>query len=363
MKVRRCESAYYRIPREVWWPVPQVGSTVSVDALELITCRVETADGIVGLGYAYTLGHGGAAVHTMLEAEVSPALTGRELQSPVSAWNDLLWRLTWAGRSGVSLMAIAAADIALWDAASKEAGLPLYRFLGAQREQIAVYGSGIDLAYTLDELLTEVRDFQDSGFTALKIKVGRSHSEDIQRVRAVRTEVGPDVTVMVDANMGWTLDEAARRARAFEEYEIAWLEEPLVPEDIDGHAELQRSTSIPIAAGETLFSPFEFKNYIQRRAIRILQVDVTRVGGITAWLEVASLAHAFHLPLAPHFVQDIHVHLLCAVPNAMVLEYLPWFDVFIEEPLLIEGGVARPPGRPGHGVTFKQDLLQPHRLK
>jgi L-alanine-DL-glutamate epimerase-like enolase superfamily enzyme len=363
MKIGRCESAYYRIPREVWWPLPQAGSTVSVDALELITCQVETVDGIVGLGYTYTLGHGGAAVHAMLEAEVVPALIGNELTSPATAWNGLLWRLTWTGRSGISLMAIAAADIALWDAAARQAGEPLYRFLGAHREQIAAYGSGIDLAYTLDELLTEVRDFQERGFTAVKIKVGRSYSEDIQRLRAVRTEVGPEVTVMVDANMGWNLAEAARRARAFEECEVAWLEEPLVPEDIDGHVELQRSTSIPLAAGETLFSPFEFKNYIQRGAIRILQPDVARVGGITAWLEVASLAHTFHLPLAPHFVQDIHVQLLCAVPNAMVLEYLPWFDLFIEEPLHVEGGVARPPGRPGHGVTFKQDLLQPHRVR
>jgi len=119
MKVESCESAFYRIPREVWWPLPQAGSTVSVDALELITCRVETADGAVGLGYAYTLGHGGAAVHTMLEAEVMPALIGREITSPATVWDELLWRLTWAGRSGVSLMAIAAADIALWDVAAR----------------------------------------------------------------------------------------------------------------------------------------------------------------------------------------------------------------------------------------------------
>jgi L-alanine-DL-glutamate epimerase-like enolase superfamily enzyme len=219
------------------------------------------------------------------------------------------------------------------------------------------------LAYSLDELLEEVRNFREQGFKSIKIKVGRTYREDVERVHEVRQGIGSDIALMVDANMGWDLAEAARRVHAFEADGIAWLEEPLVPEDIDGHAQLQSQTTVPIAAGETLFSPFEFKNYVRKGAIRILQVDVTRVGGVTAWLEVAALADTFHLPLAPHFVQDIHVHLLCAVPNAMILEYLPWFDRFVQEPLVIRAGVAKPPERLGHGVTLQRDLLEPYRLR
>jgi L-alanine-DL-glutamate epimerase-like enolase superfamily enzyme len=332
-----------------------------VDKIELITCEIQTEDGATGVGYAYTLGHGGAAVHAMLEREIAPALTGRTVTSLSGLWNELFWTLSWAGRSGVSTMAISAADIALWDAAAKQAGLPLFRLLGACREEIPAYGSGIDLAYSLDELLEEVGRFQEQGFRSIKIKVGRTYREDGERVHRVAREIGSEIGVMVDANMAWDLAEAARRVRAFEADGIAWLEEPLVPEDIEGHAALQEQTTVPIAAGETLFSPFEFKNYVRRGAIRIIQVDVTRVGGITAWLEVAALANTFHLPLAPHFVQDVHVHLLCAVPNAMVLEYLPWFDRFVEEPLVLREGIARPPERPGHGVTLRRDLLEPYR--
>ena len=147
-----------------------------------------------------------------------------------------------------------------------------------------------------------------------------------------------------------------------EGFDLSWLEEPLEPEDVDGHARLQAQTAIPIAAGETLMSPYEFRNYFAAGAIRVVQADVTRMGGITPWLRVAQMAEAAHLKLAPHFVQDLHVHLLCAIPNALILEYLPWLDRLLESPLRLEGGVARPPQEPGHGVRFSEEVIGPHRV-
>jgi L-alanine-DL-glutamate epimerase-like enolase superfamily enzyme len=195
----------------------------------------------------------------------------------------------------------------------------------------------------------------------VKIKVGRSSAEDVERVRAVRELVGNGCRLMVDANMAWTLAEAAQRLKALEPYDIDWLEEPLTPEDVAGHSALQQSTTVPLAAGESLFSLWEFASYFRAGAIRVAQPDVTRLG-VTGWLKVACVAEAFHVPIAPHFVPEVHVHLACAVPNAVLIEYLPWFERLLSSTLEIANGVARPPSTPGHGVVLNRDLLEPYRI-
>jgi L-alanine-DL-glutamate epimerase-like enolase superfamily enzyme len=359
MKIVHCACRHARVPREEWWPLPLAGLLHQVSQIELITCELETDSGLRGFGYTYTLGHGGVGVQSILAHEIAPVLMGRDTDELGGLWDELWWRLHWVGRGGVVPVAMAAADIAIWDLRAKAAELPLHRYLGSTGKDVPAYGSGVDLAYDDDELVESVRAFREQGLLAYKIKVGRAAGEDLARIAAVRAEIG-DAPLMVDANQGWDLAEAARRARSFEQYDIAWLEEPLVPEDVDGHAELQAGTSVPIAAGETLFSPYEFKNYFRHSAMRVVQADVTRLGGITGWLEVARMAEAFHLPMAPHFMQDIHVQLLGAIPNPMYLEYLPWFDHFVSRPLVIRAGRVAPGDEPGHGVSFRDGVLDDH---
>lgn len=335
---------------------------MSIDAIDLITCEIVTSDGVIGLGYTYTLQRGGQAIHAMLQHEIAPELAGRRVERPESLWNEL-WRACYRfGRGGVLSVALAAADVAIWDAVAKTAGLPLYQFLGTHRSSIRVYGSSIDLGYSEEELLATVQNWLDRGFQAVKIKVGRSLREDIQRLTAVRDLIGPDTTLMVDANNGWDLPEATRRVRPFEQFDLTWLEEPLDADDIRGHALLQQHTTIPIAAGETLFSVAEFSRYLDANALLFPQPDTGRLGGITPWLRVANLAHARSLPIAPHFLQDQHVHLLCAIPNGWILEYLPLLDELIEEPLQVRSGMASPPDRPGLGVSFRQDALRHYQV-
>ena len=362
MRIGSCTSKLHRVPRNVWWPLPLAGLLHDVTHIELITLHLESEEGLTGLGYTYTLGRGGVGVHAILEHEIAPALIGREIDELGGLWNELWWQLHWVGRGGVVPVAMAAADIAIWDMRAKAAGVPLHRLLGTVRPDVAAYGSGVGPRMQLEELVQSVRAFRDQGLQAFKIKVGRTYHEDLERIAAVREAIG-GAPLMVDANQGWDVAEASRRARAFEAFDIAWLEEPLVPEDVDGHAELQCQTTIPVAVGETLFSPYEFKNYFRHSATRIAQPDVTRLGGITGWLAVAQMAEAFHIPLAPHFMQDIHVHLLCAVPNALYLEYLPWFDYFIEETLEVREGRVAPLTTPGHGVRFKEGVLDEHTIK
>jgi L-alanine-DL-glutamate epimerase-like enolase superfamily enzyme len=355
--------AQYHLPREAWWPVAIADHTLAIDAIDIVTCEVDTAEGVTGFGYTYSLSRGGGPIRSMLADEITPVLTGAEVQSPEVVWRRLWRDLYRFGRGGVAAVAMAAADVALWDALAKAAGLPLYRYLGAFRDRVPVYGSSIDLGFSQDALLATTAEWMRRGFGAVKIKVGRSASEDLARIAAVRDQIGPDVRLMVDANNGWDLPEASRRIKLMEPFDLTWLEEPLPADDLEGHARLQAISSIPIAAGETLFSTYELARYMRADAIRFVQADVGRLGGITPWLQIAQVAEAHHLPMAPHFLHDIHVHLLCAIPNAYILEYLPLLDAVLERPLVVEDGLAVPGDEPGIGVRFRDDAIAPHRVE
>jgi L-alanine-DL-glutamate epimerase-like enolase superfamily enzyme len=362
MRIARFSVGHYRVPREVWWGERRIGASgYEISDLELVTFELETEDEVRGTGFTYTIGRGGAAVRAMLEQEVGPLLLGADCRDVRHHWHRLHRELHFVGNGGVTAVAIAAADIAQWDALACEAGLPLYRFLGAHRDQIDTYASGVNLAYSLEELVDEMNEFRDAGFSAVKMKVGRTLAEDVERVGAVRAAIGERSRLMVDANMGWTQAEAARRLRVLDDFDLYWLEEPLVPHDVEGHAALQRQTATPIAAGETLFTPHDFGAYFRAQALRIPQPDVIRLG-VTGWLQVAELADAFGLPVAPHFIPEIHVHLACAVPNALTLEYLPILERLLVEPLAVRDGLASPSQGPGHGMHFSHDLLAGHRL-
>ncbi len=361
--VAAVETEHYRVPQPVFSPTPLKDTTHTIEALDLIVATVRTADGVVGMGYSYTTGHAAAAVKAMLDTEIAPYVVGRSCRDAERLWEESWWRTHWAGRGGVSTLAMAAVDIALWDAQAVAAGLPLYRYIGAHRDAIRGYGSGVNLSLSLPELVAQAEEFVARGFTGYKLKVGRpTPREDEERLAALRETLGPDGLLIVDANMGWTLAEALRRVGDLERHGVYWLEEPLIPEDVAGHAALARATTAPIAAGENLYTTYQFTDYIRAGALHIVQADVVRCGGITEWLKIAHLAQAANLLMAPHFVAELHLHLLCAVPNALILEYLPWFDALVEQPLHPRGGLFTPPDRPGHGVTFDLEKLNRYQV-
>ena len=361
--VAAVETEHYRVPQHVFSATPLEDTTHTIEALDLIVATVRTDDGVVGMGYSYTTGHAAAAVKAMLDTEIAPHAVGHSCRDAERLWEEAWWRTHWAGRGGVSTLAMAALDIALWDAQAVAAELPLYQYIGAHRTGIRGYGSGVNLSLSLPDLMAQAEGFVARGFTGYKLKVGRpSPREDAERLAALRQTLGPDGLLMVDANMGWTLAEALRRVKDLERHDVYWLEEPLIPEDIAGHAALARATTVPIAAGENLYTRYQFGDYVRADALHIVQADVVRCGGITEWLRIAHLAQASNRPMAPHFVAELHVHLLCAVPNALILEYLPWFDALVQEPLQPDGDVFVPPDRPGHGVAFDREKLAPYRV-
>ena len=191
------------------------------------------------------------------------------------------------------------------------------------------------------------------GFSGSKVKIGKPHgSEDYARLSAVRAAVGDGFEIMTDCNQGFTVDEAIRRAARLKELDLAWIEEPLPADDLDGHIRLTRSTPTPIAVGESMYSIRHFREYMQKGACSIVQVDVARIGGITPWLKVAHAAEAFDIPVCPHFLMELHVSLCAAVPNARWVEYIPQLDTLATEPMRIEDGHAIPSDAPGIGIAW-----------
>lgn len=329
----------------------------------LVVVRITTEDGASGMGYTYCVGRmGGTAIATLIRDNLGPLLIGEDPRRIEHLWDKLWWALHYVGRGGIAVFALSAVDVALWDLKAKLAGEPLWRLLGGYDSRVEAYGGGIDLHLSLDELLAQTQTFLDAGLNAVKIKVGRpSLAEDCERVAAVRELLGPDRKLMVDANMKWGIDEALRAVRAFEPFDVYWVEEPIVPDDIEGHRRLETEGSIPIATGENLHTIFEFRRMIAQGNVTFPDADISNIGGITAWLKVAHLAEAYHRKVTTHGIPEMHVSCLAAIPNASLLEIHAFrLDDFLIYPLQIEDGYVYASERPGHGVAIDWEKIAPH---
>ena len=330
----------------------------------VVTVGVRTDGGTEGLGYTYTVGKtGGSATLALVRDDLVPILVGADPRRIEQLWEKMWWRLHYVGRGGIASFALSAVDVALWDLKAKAADEPLWRLLGGHTNRVRVYAGGIDLELSLDALRRQTEENLQRGFRAVKMKVGRDRlTEDVQRVAAIRKLLGPDVPLMVDANMRWTVQQAIRASDAFAEHDVFWLEEPTIPDDVDGHRRIEAEGPLPVATGENLHTLYEFQKMIAAGGVSFPQPDVSNIGGITGWLKVAHLAEAHNLPVTTHGVHDLHVHTLAAVPNASYLEAHGFgLERFLREPLMIEDGWAIAPDRPGHGVQFDWEALAAHR--
>ena len=339
--------------------VTRVDAIQSFVSQETPILTITDSDGAQGTGYCYTIGTGGPAIMALIEHTLAPALIGRDVDRIESIWHDLLFRTHATAVGAISSLSLAAIDTALWDLRCKKQGLPLWKAAGGSRDRIPLYSTeGGWLHLEIQALVSDALEMKARGFRGSKIKIGRDHlSEDARRLAAVREAVGPAYEILTDGNQGFTLSESIRRARMLEEYDIGWFEEPLPADDVCGHAELARSTSVPIAVGESLYSLSQFKDYLHAGAASVVQVDVARIGGITPWLKVAHLAEAYNVMVCPHFLMELHLSLVCAVPNARWLEYIPQLDELTTETIQIEDGLAIPSDAPGLGIAWDWDAI------
>ena len=330
----------------------------------LVTVRITDEQGQEGLGYTYTPNNiGAAAIHKLIEQDFTEAILTTNLDSIEAFWDEMWWHLHFVGRGGLAAFAMAAVDVALWDLQAKSANKPLWRLLGGNSCEVKAYAGGIDLDFTLEELLAQAEGFLEQGYRAIKMKVGRDELEqDIERVQAMRNFVGTGFPLMVDANMRWTVDQAIKAATALASYSLYWLEEPVIPDDFVGHERVQAEGGVPVASGENLHSVYEFQRLIESGGVNYPEPDAATVGGITPWLKIAEHSDTCGLQITSHGIHDIHVHLLAAVPNADYLEVHGFgLERFIAEPLILKNGVAQAPDRPGHGVALDFEALEMYR--
>jgi L-alanine-DL-glutamate epimerase-like enolase superfamily enzyme len=358
MRIDTIQAQHFQIPL----PTTLSDSTHGeITHFTLVTVQVRNEQGQEGLGYTYTVGKiGGAAIRALIEDDLRPILVGQDPRRIEHLWQRMWWGLHYVGRGGLAGFAMAAVDIALWDLKGRLAGEPLWRLLGGHSPRVVVYAGGIDLQHPLDDLLAETRHNLGRGYRAIKMKVGRDDlAEDVERVRAMRDLLGPGFPLMVDANMRWSVEQAIRAARALAPYDLTWLEEPSIPDDVEGHARIAREGGLPIATGENMHTLYEFQKMIAAGGVAYPEPDMTNLGGITPWLKVAHLAEAHNLPVTSHGVHDLHVHCLAAVPNASYLEAHGFgLERYMRQPLHIAEGYARAPDRPGHGVELDWNALE-----
>ena len=347
--------------------VPKVKRTDAIQSFvsqQTPIVKIIDSDGVEGVGYSYTIGTGGSSVMSLLKDHLAPQLIGLCPDNIEAIWLDLKLSTNATYVGPITALALAAIDTALWDMKCKRANLPLHVMAGGATDKVKLYTTeGGWLHIDKEKLVEDALKAKELGFYGAKFKIGKPHvAEDVERIAAVREAVGSSWDIMVDANQSLTVDESIRRAKNFEAFDLAWIEEPMPAEDVDGHIRLCQSTSTPIAVGESMYSMAHFREYMQKGACSIVQVDVARVGGITPWLKVAHTAESFNMPVCPHFLMELHVSLVCAVQNNRWLEYIPQLDDITTKGLEIINGEAIAPKEAGLGIAWDWDELNARRI-
>jgi len=341
-----------------------------------VVVQVTADDGQVGVGECIVR-RAPEVVTTVVDRLLAPLVLGRDPWDVEGLWDEMLALLRrWGHSRGFVLEAMSGIDIALWDLLARSVGKPLYKFLGgAGRENVRCYISKVYFD-EIPKMAAEARAQVDRGFNAVKVQIGWPASRggdraDVRTVRAIREAVGPDVDIMLDANGAYDVGTAVRVGRQLEELNVAWLEEPVPADDLDGYAHIRRSVRVPLAAGETEFGLFGFRDLIARGCIDVLQPEVARIGGLTAARRLWALAHAHNLPYAPHtgfsggIAHLASLHLAAAAPNFYTYEYMgtqyvqnPLREIFTQPfPVPVKGELAVPHG-PGLGLELDPDALR-----
>ena len=359
MKITTVRSQIARLPVEE--PLAG-GSGFHRSHLDFVTLRLETDDGVEGIGVTFFGGTLTPALKRAVEL-LGELIIGEDPLPIEHVLRKLRDAAGGAGPAGISTLAVAAFDIALWDIKGKVLGQSVAQLLGGLRDRVPTYASGA-LARTspLDEVLKSARVLREKGFRQMKTQLAlpgdTTPRKEVERARLIREAVGPDIDLMCDINQRWSVNQAIEIGKRMEDVHFFWLEDVTTPDDYAGLARVAEALVTPLAGGEYLYGLTPFRHMLEARSVDIVMIDLLRVGGIGNWMKVAAMAGAFNIPVVSHLLPEIHVHLVSSAPNGLTVEYMPWsFRLFEEVPVPVNGELSVPT-KAGLGLEFNREITR-----
>jgi L-alanine-DL-glutamate epimerase-like enolase superfamily enzyme len=359
MKITTVKSQIVRLPVEE--PLAG-GSGFHRPHLDFVTLRLETDDGVEGIGVTFFGGSLTPALKRAVEL-LGELIIGADPLPTEFVLQKLRDAAGSAGPGGISTLAVSAFDIALWDIKGKVLGQSIAQLLGGLRDRVPTYASGA-LARTspLDEVLKSARLLREKGFRQMKTQLAlpgdTTPRKEVERARLIREAVGPDIDLMCDINQRWSVNQAIEIGKRVEDVQFFWLEDVTTPDDYAGLARVADALATPLAGGEYLYGLTPFRHMLEARSVDIVMIDLLRVGGIGNWMKVAAMAGAFNIPVVSHLLPEIHVHLVSSAPNGLTVEYMPWsFRLFEEVPVPLNGELSVPT-KAGLGLEFNREITR-----
>jgi len=347
-------------------PLPRPIAT-SIHAIRSVGCvlvDVRTTDGAVGQGFLFAIDGRRIRAFDEVVRDYARLVEGRDTGDAEAIWASVWADLNPTGHAGITVSALAAVDVAVWDAHARALGVPLHSLFGTCRGRVDAYASsGLWLSAGLDDLAVEARGFVDSGFRAVKVRIGSMDvADDMARVRTVREAVGPEVSVHVDANQGFDVDQAVAVARVLAPLDVAWLEEPVAYDDLAGHARVRADGGLPVATGETVFARAGISAVLDAGACDVVMPDLQRVGGYTEMRRACSAAETAGVPVSTHFFTEHSLAVAASTPGCASVEHVDWFAPLFVEDMELDDGQLVVPDRPGTGFTFDDDARRRYRV-
>lgn len=356
MKIQRIRSEIVILPADE----PLADGPMSPGNRPMVVVKIWTEDGIEGVGVSF---FGGAMTNTLKTAvdDLGKLIIGDDPRLTERIADKLRAAAVSSGPGGVFTLALSAIDTALWDIKAKAVGLPVAHLLGGHREKVPAYASGALMRhFTLKEVEAGARKLVERGWKSMKTQLalpGATSPEiEVNRIKVIREAVGPDVQLMCDINQRWNVYQAIDIGSRVEPYHLHWLEDVTVCDDYDGLARVTQALKTPIAGGEYVYGIAPFRQMLEARSVDIVMIDLLRAGGITQWMKIAGMAEAFNMPVVSHLLPEVHVHLIAAIPNGEIVEYMPWTRKLFDKCPLPEKSMMTVPNEPGLGLTFTKEI-------
>jgi len=363
LRITEARSFLLRVPVQTL----KVDSQSTLQAWDVLAVRLATGSGFEGWGYQCGFGAVMVALKVFIDEALLPELVGRDARMHPKWWHDLYLRRHHVGLNGPAVQGVSAPEVAAWDLLASAAGQPLWALLGdGCRQQVPCYDTNCGwLGYAPSELVDQVERSVGKGFRGVKIKIGSEEfGEDLRRLEAVRKTVGVEVHIAADVNNRWDLPTALARAPRLADFDIAWLEEPLQPFDVCGHAELAEAIDTPLLHGENIYDPLMFRDMLEADAMDIVQPSNMKLGGISRWQEVATLARTAGRRVVPAgwTMMQIDQHLAAATPHCWMVEWIPWIRDIFREPVRFEDGHIVVSKMPGASTAITPEALERYSI-